>query len=85
MADLRVFFEILNGKVRPEANWVGDLGCIDDRPDAQTPKCMSARRSVLHQLDGMTLAEIGAMTQADFEELVRAERRRRGWMASFLF
>ena len=43
MADLRVFYDILNGKVRPEANWVRDLRDIDDHPDthvAWTPEYM---------------------------------------------
>ncbi|MFZ0854704.1 MAG: hypothetical protein WAO08_36580 [Hyphomicrobiaceae bacterium] len=63
MVDLRVFFDILKGNVRSEANWVRDLGYIDDRSDVQTPECISApRRS--DQLKGMTLAEIGAMTKA---------------------
>ena len=41
---------------------------------------MAAYRSVLYQLNGMTLAEIGAMPKADLEELVWAEMRRRGWI-----
>lgn len=52
MVDLRVFFDILKGNVRSEANWVRDLGYIDDRSDVQTPECISApRRSVSAQGD----------------------------------
>ncbi|MFZ0847876.1 MAG: hypothetical protein WAO08_01555 [Hyphomicrobiaceae bacterium] len=47
---------------------------------AWTPEYMAAYRSVLYQLNGMTLAEIGAMPKADLEELVWAEMRRRGWI-----
>ena len=63
MVDLRVFFDILKGNVRSEANWVRDLGYIDDRSDVQTQN-VSLRRGVLYQLKGMTLAEIGAVTKA---------------------
>jgi hypothetical protein len=50
MADLRVF--ILKGNVRLEANWVKDLGYLDEGPTFRRQNVSPARRSVLHQSMG---------------------------------
>ena len=82
MADFQILLDILDGKIAPEADSVVHLGEIDPDDEniriAWTPEYMSACARVLHQLDGMTPAQIGALTKADIEELVYAEMCKRG-------